>query len=89
MLVQLRVIADRAGDTKQAIILLAVVVHDEIGRHVGRVGRQFQRPRVGNVQVALGVFMGVGEGAGQQQGGQDEGLLEHGMRSPICAGSGR
>ncbi|XBG33905.1 hypothetical protein ABH853_12185 [Pseudomonas sp. 13.2] len=31
-----------------------------------------------NVQVTHAVFVGIGKGARQQQGGHDEGVLEHG-----------
>lgn len=78
MLVKLRVIADGAVDAEQAVISLAIVVHHEIRGDVRRVGWQLQRPRVGNVQVTHAVFVGIGKGARQQQGGHDEGVLEHG-----------
>ncbi len=61
MLVQLRVIADGAVDTQQAVIGLAIVVRPRNTRRHWGVGRQLQRPGVGYVQVAHAVFVGIGE----------------------------
>ncbi|MNF75856.1 hypothetical protein D3C84_579440 [compost metagenome] len=86
MLVQLRIVADRAVDTEQRIGARAIVVDDEIGGDVRRVRRQFLRPRMGDMQVTFGVFVGVGKSRWQQQGGQQQGVLEHGD-SPVDSGS--
>ncbi|MCY1459506.1 hypothetical protein D9M71_769890 [compost metagenome] len=83
---QLGVVADRAIDTQQRVGGCAVVVDDEIGRDVGGVGRQLLRPRVSDMQVALGVFVGVGKGRRQHQRSQQQGVLEHGD-SPVDSGS--
>ncbi|MNP47071.1 hypothetical protein D3C76_1411090 [compost metagenome] len=86
MLMQLGIVADRAVDTEQRIGGSTVVVDDEVGGDVRGVGRQFLRPRMGDMQITLGVFVGSGKGCRQQQGGQQQGVLEHGD-SPVDSGS--